>query len=149
MLIVFLVSILLVVIVVAIHLKILVAAPRVLQPLQVSNQLKISLGVIILICAHVIEIGIFALALYLLSTVGRYGRIEGDMRNGFADYAYFSLVNYTTVGFGDYIPVGLLRFVSGVEALTGLLLIASSASFAFTMMSRFWQDRIRKEEGGD
>ncbi|MEM9882591.1 MAG: potassium channel family protein, partial [Planctomycetota bacterium] len=55
---------------------------------------------------------------------------------GFGDAVYFSAAVYTTVGFGDITPVGHLRLLVGIEALTGLMLVAWSASFTFLVSSR-------------
>ena len=48
------------------------------------------------------------------------------------DVFYFSLVSYTSLGLGDIVPTGHLRFVAGVEALNGFLLISCSS-----LLSRF------------
>lgn len=56
-------------------------------------------------------------------------------------YAYFSTTTYTTLGYGDIIPTGPLRFLASVEALTGFLLVTWSASFTYLEMQRFWRDR--------
>ena len=45
------------------------------------------------------------------------------------------------MGFGDIEPFGYIRFLAGIEALTGLLLITWSASFLFLEMQRFWRDQ--------
>jgi hypothetical protein len=45
------------------------------------------------------------------------------------------------VGFGDLVPSGPIRFLSGMEALTGFVLIAWSASFTYLEMERFWRAR--------
>jgi hypothetical protein len=49
-----------------------------------------------------------------------------------------SAMTYTTVGFGDVVPVGAIRFVAGLEALTGLVMITWSASYTFLEMQRDW-----------
>ncbi|MCU7933181.1 MAG: potassium channel family protein [Candidatus Thiodiazotropha sp. (ex Codakia rugifera)] len=49
----------------------------------------------------------------------------------FIDCIYFSSVVYTTLGFGDLLPTGLIRIITGVEALMGLSLTAWSISSAF------------------
>ena len=50
------------------------------------------------------------------------------------DCLYFSVVTWTTVGYGDLLPEGKARLVAGLEALTGYvlmaLLIASFITFA-------------------
>ena len=43
-----------------------------------------------------------------------------------------------SVGFGDLSPVGPIRLVSGLESLTGLLLITWSASFTYLEMHQHW-----------
>jgi hypothetical protein len=45
------------------------------------------------------------------------------------------------MGFGDIHPVGLIRFLSGLEGLTGIVLITWSASFMYIEMQKFWDDR--------
>ncbi len=37
------------------------------------------------------------------------------------DAIYFSAATYSTVGFGDLSPIGALRMLAGLEAVTGLL----------------------------
>tara|TARA_B100001123_G_C15304036_1_gene1021999 strand:- start:1163 stop:1288 length:126 start_codon:yes stop_codon:yes gene_type:complete len=39
------------------------------------------------------------------------------------DYIYFSLTAFTALGFGDVEPIGNLRFLTGIESLTELILI--------------------------
>lgn len=60
----------------------------------------------------------------------RFGRTIADP----LDYFYFSIVSYTSLGHGDVFPSGHLRFITGVEALNGLLLIAWSGSFIYIVM---------------
>jgi hypothetical protein len=59
---------------------------------------------------------------------------------GLFDSVYFSAVVYTTLGLGDVVPHGAIRFMAGTEALTGFLLITWSASFTFLEMQRFWRN---------
>jgi hypothetical protein len=39
---------------------------------------------------------------------------------------------------GEIVPVGPIRFLTGMEAVGGLLLITWSASFTFIEMQRYW-----------
>jgi hypothetical protein len=50
--------------------------------------------------------------------------------------AYFSVVTYTTVGYGDLVPPERLRLAAGVEGLTGILMCGLSTAFFFTVVSR-------------
>ncbi|MCZ4260085.1 ion channel [Limimaricola sp. G21655-S1] len=53
---------------------------------------------------------------------------------GIMDYFYFSLVNFTTLGRGDLNPDGHLRFITGIEAFHGFLMITASGSFMLQVM---------------
>jgi len=57
------------------------------------------------------------------------------------DCVYFSFTTFTTVGFGDIQPTGDLRFLTGIESLTGLVLITWTASFLFVEMQKFWNEQ--------
>ena len=56
----------------------------------------------------------------------------GDLKSS----AYFSIVTYTTVGYGDLVPPERLRLVAGVEGLTGILMCGLSTAFFFAVVSR-------------
>ena len=51
-------------------------------------------------------------------------------------FIYYSFVTLTTLGYGDIIPIGHIRFTAGSEALTGLVLIAWTASFTYLQMQK-------------
>lgn len=68
---------------------------------------------------------------------GHLGSPEPDILN----CAYFSFATYTTLGYGDISPVGALRFLAGLEALTGLVLITWTASFMYFEMRQYWSSQ--------
>ncbi len=88
--------------------------------------------------AHVIEIWVFGFGYYFLTQSGQFGSLEGSFTHTLSDCGYYSYVTYTTLGFGDLIPKGPVRFLTGMEALTGLLLITWTASFMYIQMQRGW-----------
>ena len=97
-----------------------------------------------LLLAHVVEIWMYAGAFQLLTQFPDIGTIqstpEADLT--FFDMVYFSAMVYTTVGFGDMLPIDGLRVVAATEALVGLSLIAWSASFTyFQLQEQFGKDR--------
>jgi hypothetical protein len=72
---------------------------------------------------------------------GRFGSLVGNVEHGISDFFYYSAITYTSLGFGDIAPQGSLRILAAVEAITGLVLIAWTASFAFVAMQSLWEKR--------
>ena len=52
---------------------------------------------------------------------------------------YFSLVTFTTLGYGDMTIGTSHRLLSGIEAINGILLIGWSTTLMFSMMNQIWQ----------
>ena len=85
---------------------------------------------------------VFGGVFFLLQWLGPgFGEIRGIAPDSLVDHVYFSAVTFTTVGFGDVIPEGPVRFLAGTEALCGFVLITWSASFTYLEMHRFWRRR--------
>ncbi len=110
-----------------------------LPGLQILPRFKVLLGVLGALVAHVIEIWIFAIAYLLLIKSNQFGYLTGELQHGLLDYVYYSFVTYTSLGLGDIVPHGDIRYLSGLEALIGLLLIAWSASFLYMEMQKYWK----------
>lgn len=89
--------------------------------------------------AHVVEIYIFGGGYWLAVQLLEHGELVPEPRDAF-DYVYYSAMVYTTVGFGDVVPQGPLRLITGTEALIGLALITWTASFSYLQMQRVWRD---------
>jgi hypothetical protein len=141
MLISFFINSLLVSIAVVIHYEVLrllwVMIPKLIT---IKHRLRVVIGVFGTICAHILEVWLFGIAFYLMLTCGDFGSLEGNFDGSLMDCVYFSITNYTTVGYGDIEPFGNLRFTAGIEAITGLSLITWSASFMFMEMTKFWEE---------
>lgn len=95
--------------------------------------------------AHTLEVWMFAACYDFLASAG-IGHFFGEMSGYYIDYLYFSVVSYTSLGFGDVYPFGGLRLVTGVEALCGLLMIGWSASFTYLCMERMWKAHAERIE---
>lgn len=61
----------------------------------------------------------------------KFGSLAGIEVNSITDYLYYSSTVFTTLGFGDIVPQGLIRLFTSVESLTGISLVAWSMSVAF------------------
>jgi hypothetical protein len=93
--------------------------------------------------AHSVEVWLCAALFYAIGHVGlvdgwAIGGIEGKFEGSFYEYLYFSTVSYTSLGLGDIYPTGVLRILTGVEALIGLVMIAWTGSFTYLAMEKFW-----------
>ena len=93
--------------------------------------------VLIVILTHTLEIILFAVGMYALERSGYYGHIVTNGEGLFGEFVYFSAITYTTLGFGDITPVGPLRVLAGVEAITGPILSAWTASVIFVGVLRY------------
>ena len=138
---VFLVNTLIVVIAVIFHYEFLYRLTVLLPRIQVRHRFRIVLGVGGALLAHAVEVWIFAIAYYLMHRADGWGYLEGNFDGSLMDAVYLSFTIFTTLGFGDIQPHGDLRFLTGIESLTGLVLITWSASFLFVEMQRFWNAR--------
>lgn len=87
---------------------------------------------------HLVEILLYAVGYYVAANFFDLGLLQGERAAGPLGHFYASAVIYTSLGLGDVLPNDHLRFVAGVEALNGLLLIAWSASFLFAAMGEYW-----------
>lgn len=127
--------------VVGIHYEFLYRMTALLPRLPVRHRARIVLGVFGALTAHAIEVWIFALAYYGMLHWAHIGHFIGHFNGTLLDCAYFSFTTYTTLGFGDIQPVAGVRYLTGIESLTGLLLITWSASFLYLEMQRYWTRR--------
>lgn len=105
---------------------------------HVHKRIGMLLVMLGLLLAHILEIWCFALGYMLMQHGIGLGYITGMEKGDLMDYVYYSSVVYTTIGFGDLLPVGAMRMLSAAEGLAGLALITWSASFTFAAMHHFW-----------
>lgn len=115
-----------------------------LASVSMNNSVRILVMMFVAFGAHVIEIALYAAA-YALAVVLQLGKFGGAQISSWHDYFYFSIVSFTSLGIGDVFPDGHLRFIAGVEALNGLLLIAWTGSFIFLAMGHLWPWQDCKE----
>jgi len=138
---VYLVNMLIIGTAVVIHYEFLYRITRLMPALKIRHRFRIVLGVFIALTAHAAEVWLFGISYYLMNHAGNWGQLEGNFDGSLLDCVYFSFTSYTTLGFGDIEPYGDLRFLVGLESLTGLVLITWTASFLYLEMTRYWDVR--------
>ncbi|MBD2858697.1 two pore domain potassium channel family protein [Spongiibacter sp. KMU-158] len=137
MLLVFAVNSLVCLAVVLIHHEMLIVLQRRAPHLR-SPRHRVLFALVGTLLAHVAEIWVFGLVYYTCHYSTGLGGLAGNFDGSLLDSVYFSFSAYTTLGFGDIYPSGNLRFLSGLEALLGLVLIAWTASFLYIEMRQNW-----------
>ena len=123
---------------VLIHYEFLYRATTLVPKVRIKHRFRIVMVVFIALIAHVVEIGLFALAYFYMVKDEFWGSIQGNFNGSLLDSLYFSFTNFSTLGFGDIEPFGAIRFLVGMEALVGFVLITWTASFLFYEMQRYW-----------
>jgi hypothetical protein len=96
-------------------------------------------AVSILMAAHLLEITVWSIAYELLGVAP-----EGS------DTLYFAFVNYTTLGYGDVLPVARWRLLGPMAAMNGVLLFGWSTAVIFQVLwTTISREAFRKSlEGG-
>ena len=105
-------------------------SPR--TPSRVMLLLRLFVAIVLL---HLIQIGLWASVFW---QAGELPTLETAV--------YLSLATYTTIGFGDVVLGPGWRVLTGVEGLTGLLLVGWSTAFAFAVVNRMYEYWRRTHE---
>ena len=152
MLAIFVINSLLVTAAVLIHYEVLRWLTVFIPRLPVQRRLRVLAGVFGCLFAHVAEVWLFAIGYYVLITSGQFGTLKGNYGHSLLDCSYFSFTTYTSLGFGDIEPFGNIRFLAGLEALTGLVLITWTASFMYIEMLKYFdnqeEQRVKRSRRG-
>lgn len=108
---------------------------------KIKHRFRIVVGVFVALTAHAIEVWVFAIAYFFMQKTEGWGKLTGAFDGSLLDSAYYSFTTYTTLGFGDIVPTGGIRYLTGIESLTGLVLITWTASFLYLEMQRYWDTK--------
>ena len=97
--------------------------------------ISISLTIIGIFAAHVIQIWVWAIFYYFVEEIQTW---ESAL--------YFSTSSFTTVGYGDLILSEEWRLLGSIEAINGMILFGWSTAFIFAGVSRIYGHLYRNEE---
>lgn len=89
----------------------------------------------VLMVAHVAEVMTWSLAYAVL-----------DVVPAGTDVLYFAFVNYTTLGYGDVVPVERWRLLGPMAAMNGVLLFGWSTAVIFEVLRHAMRRRDRTGE---
>jgi hypothetical protein len=97
---------------------------------QVHLVLLMIAVVLVLNMAHVVEVAIWALLYSLLGVAPSH-----------VSPFYFALVNFTTLGYGDVLPVAPWEMLGPLTAMNGILLLGWSTAAIFAVLASQLRDR--------
>ncbi|HLG52467.1 MAG TPA: potassium channel family protein [Steroidobacteraceae bacterium] len=135
------VTVLLVGLAVGLHYEALQQLNRRMPHWRLARHPKILVMIFCILAVHIAEIWLFGIGLYWTVQVPGMGQITGADSFKLLDSVYVSATTYSTLGYGDLVPHGPVRFLLGTEALVGFVLITWSASFAYLEMGHYWGNR--------
>jgi hypothetical protein len=124
---------------VVLHYEALNACNRYLPVVSHRRRRRVLILIFVVLLTHVAEIWLFGVGYFVLVQRWGIGSLAGLEALSLPDFVYFSAMTYSTVGFGDVVPTGSVRFLAGLEALTGFVMITWSASYTFLEMQRDWR----------
>jgi hypothetical protein len=130
-----------VIIAVLLHYECLRRIGDLMSVMRQSHKFRLVVAVFGILLAHGVHVWLFAGAYYFMHLSEGWGTLAGNFSGQLMDCVYFSFTTFTTLGYGDIQPLGALRYLTGIEALTGLVLITWSASFLYMEMQRYWPER--------
>ena len=90
----------------------------------------------VLLMAHVAEVIVWSVTYLIL-----------DVAPSEADVLYFAFVNYTTLGYGDIVPVERWRLIGPITAMNGILLFGWSTAVIFEVLDVATQARRNAAHG--
>jgi hypothetical protein len=128
--------------VIVVHFETMTWLTKIARRTHLPTRIGLLIGVFTLFAAHSLEVWIFAGGLYFANEIAGLGSLSGAFDGSARDYLYISLVNYTTLGYGEIVPTGHLRTICGFEALTGLLMMAWSAAFTVFRLTDRWKANL-------
>jgi voltage-gated potassium channel len=95
---------------------------------------------VVLLTLHLVEVMVWALAYLFI--------LPGDQMDTVEKAVYFSVVTFTTLGYGDVTLVDHeWRLLSGIEALNGILLVGWTTAFLFAVFQRSWKGLAHVDHG--
>ena len=89
--------------------------------------------VLVLMLTHATEIIVWATAYWIV-----------DATPPEADRVYFAFVNYTTLGYGDVVPVKRWNLLGPMTAMNGVLLFGWSTAVIFEVLRRAMREAGRR-----
>ena len=90
-----------------------------------TGHVELALATAGLVVVHLLEMLLWAFLIMHQTDLSRFG-----------DALYYSMMSYTTVGYGDVVPHGDGRLIGSIEAVIGTLMTGLSTAWLLAFVSR-------------
>ena len=91
----------------------------------------ISATAVFLLALHFVEVVVWSIA---------YLTLPGEQFSSIEAASYFSIVTFTSLGYGDIVIESSWRLLSGIQAMAGLLVFGWSTALSFAVMRELWSN---------
>ena len=93
--------------------------------------------VTLLLVLHIAEVSVWAIAYLVIPDLEQINTVE--------EAVYFSMVTFTSLGYGDLVIAGSWRILSGIQAMAGLMIFGWSTALLFAVVQRTWGAKDKGE----
>jgi len=111
----------------------LLEARELLKPSIYRAVSVLTISMLGLFIGNLLQISIWSILFY---SIGEFSTVYAAF--------YHSIVNFTTLGYGDVVMSEKFRLLGGIQALNGSLMIGLTTGFLFMVMSKFMQRSYKK-----
>ena len=85
----------------------------------------------LLLFLHILEVIVWAGSYLMIPDLDHLQSLE--------EASYFSIVTFTSLGYGDIVLSGRWRLLSGIQSMAGLFVFGWSTALLFAIFQRLWQ----------
>ena len=96
-----------------------------------SHFLVLTTTALIVVFLHLAEITLWAAAYLAIPEV--------EVILSWPDAIYFSMVTFTTLGYGDIVLTGDTRLLTGIQSINGIILSGWSTAMLFMVIETIWK----------
>ena len=115
---------------------------RVIAKYNLKNRTLMLFLVVGIFSIHTIAVWIYASVYWVMVHTFGVEPLNGIAHDDYFGYVYFSAATYSSLGIGDIFPYGIIRFITGVQVLNGLLLIGWSVMVTYFAVQKLWDIHI-------
>lgn len=99
---------------------------QLLRPTVICSTIVLSISLLALLIGNLLQVGIWAL---LFKKLGEFSSFE--------EAYYHSIVNFSTLGYGDVVMSESHKLLGGLEAVNGVIMFGLTTGFLYSVLNGF------------